>query len=130
MGWKSAVGKVVEAVVFEIVKASEERLEARIEKQAIASEKRFTAQLEGFRESNAAQLEGFRESNTAQLEGFRESNTAQHNELHARIDSVKAVAEAAAKAAAAAAEESKAARLQGARLEGILLGKGDSEPQD
>lgn len=97
MAWKSAVGKVVEAVVFEIVKTSEERLEARIEKQATASEKRLTAQ---------------------------------HNELHASIESVEAVLEVAAKAAAAAAEEAKALRFQLSRLEGILLGKGKSEPQD
>lgn len=108
MGLKSAVGKVVEAVAFEIVKASEEGLEARIEQQAIASEKRLTAQ----------------------FESIRESNTAQHNELHASIDSVKVVLEAAAKTAAAAAEEFKAVRLQLARLECILLGNGGSEPQD
>ena len=119
MGWKFVGGKVVEAVVFEIVKASEERLEARIEQQAIASEKRLAAQLEGTQASNAAQFEG-----------IRESNTAEHNELHASIDSVKVVLEAAAKAAAAAAEEFKAVRSQLARLECILLGKVDSEPQD
>ena len=108
MGWKSAGGKVVEAVVVEIVKASEDRLEARIEQQAIASEKRLAAQ----------------------FERIRESNTAQHNELHASIDSVKGVLEVAAKTAAAAAEEFRAVRLQLARLECILLGKGDAEPQD
>lgn len=119
MGWKSAGGKVVEAVVFEIVKASEERLEARIEQQAIASEERLAAQFDGIQQSNAAQFEG-----------IQESNTAQHNELHASIDSVKVVLETAAKAAAVAAEEFKAVRLQLTKLECILLGKVDSAPRD